>query len=373
MTVSAAGPSRWAYVGEPFVHDIFVSYSHGDPDGIGDSKLELWSHAFVKELESEFRAYRELGADVRIFLDEHRSAAQSVDPLSPLASQLRASVERSALLTVLMSPYYLASEWCRLEREWWSEKQRELTLTPDGRIAVARIWPTDQIWPAPLVDDRGDQLFGFSFFDATRPQPFEWPKPSADSKGPFREELLALVGRLVLKLKETRQRLDEQRLARASVARLTAPGPAIYLHARAENRAAWARAFDALSANGVAVVPGEPDALSTDVKRKQEIRRQRIGIMGGCDAVLILTGANGWNVDEDMVTVGRIDRNSARAQSNRPLPCAVLDVTGAAVATPERKQAARNLNIEWIDATVVGWPSAVRQWLSDIAAIEACA
>ena len=39
-----------SYVGEPFRHDLFVSYSHGD-DGSGGAYLKPWSAAFAHELE----------------------------------------------------------------------------------------------------------------------------------------------------------------------------------------------------------------------------------------------------------------------------------------------------------------------------------
>jgi hypothetical protein len=44
-----------SYVGEPFTHDIFVSYSYGEPDASGTSRLQRWSQAFVRELENEFK------------------------------------------------------------------------------------------------------------------------------------------------------------------------------------------------------------------------------------------------------------------------------------------------------------------------------
>jgi hypothetical protein len=41
------------FLGEPFQHDLFVSYSHGDFDGSGQSNLKTWSQAFGRELEME--------------------------------------------------------------------------------------------------------------------------------------------------------------------------------------------------------------------------------------------------------------------------------------------------------------------------------
>ena len=47
-----------AFVGPPFVHDLFISYSHGGDDGAGNGYLQPWSAAFARELERELRADR---------------------------------------------------------------------------------------------------------------------------------------------------------------------------------------------------------------------------------------------------------------------------------------------------------------------------
>jgi hypothetical protein len=39
-----------SFLGEPFKHDLFVSYSHGDFDRPGDPKLKAWSQAFIRAL-----------------------------------------------------------------------------------------------------------------------------------------------------------------------------------------------------------------------------------------------------------------------------------------------------------------------------------
>ena len=364
-----------AYVGEPFVHDVFVTYSHGDPDGTGESKIKQWSQAFARELESEFRAHPKFAKEVRVFLDQHRRPSHGVDPMAELSEQLRTDIGRAAFLTVLMSPHYLRSKWCQDERKWWREEQLELGLALDGRVAVARIWPTDEPWPDDLVDRRGEQLIGFCFYDKAdaelRPQPFEWPEPGPRSGDPFRRELLALVGRLGLKMEEMRKQLDERSRAREEAAKLAAPGgQVVYLHGRTESSVAWDRAAKALDQSGLVIMPSEPDPVVRDARRLQEIRQRRIETMSGCDALLLVAPEDGRAMDADLVVVGRQDRNSARAMSNRLLPCAVLDGAGPEIATPRRKVAARSLSVEWIDATREPWTPAVQQWLLDVARAE---
>src|SRR5690606_28744330 len=134
-------------------HDLFVSYSHGD-DGSGGAFLKPWSAAFTRELERELRADRRFRASLSVFRDQNHRPSQSIDPLAPLSAQLQAQIAASALLVVLMSPDYLASRWCTDERDWWLAGQTALGLPPEERIAVVRIWPTDEAWPAALTDSR---------------------------------------------------------------------------------------------------------------------------------------------------------------------------------------------------------------------------
>jgi hypothetical protein len=39
-----------AYLSPHFDYDVFVSYSHGDPRGAGESPLKTWSHALIEAL-----------------------------------------------------------------------------------------------------------------------------------------------------------------------------------------------------------------------------------------------------------------------------------------------------------------------------------
>ena len=74
-----------SYVGEPFRHDLFVSYSHGD-DGSGGAYLKPWSAAFTHELERELRADRRFRTSLSVFRDQDHRPEQSLDPMAPLTA-----------------------------------------------------------------------------------------------------------------------------------------------------------------------------------------------------------------------------------------------------------------------------------------------
>jgi hypothetical protein len=354
------------YVGSPFTQDIFVTYSHG-ADREGRPYFREWSTAFAAALDQELRVDRRFRDDLRLFLDTQHRSGQGVDPLDGLSEQLCGHIGATALLVVLMSPDYLESGWCARERQWWYESQAARSMPANARVAVVRIMPTQSKWPSLLLDSAGQELLGFTFFSngPDVPRPLGW----TDLPGPFGTEfkkaLLGLVGQLYSHLDTMRKRVDEKSRADAEVARLAqASGQTIYLHGRPDAHNAWEATATALGSSGFAVVPGEPDEIQPDQKRAQEIRERRVGALSECDALLILATNDGRALDDDLVVVGKHDRQSARARSNRLLPCAVLDTVGAPVATTVRKTTARVVQADWLDATQPDWASGISGWLT---------
>jgi hypothetical protein len=329
----------------------------------------LWSQGFIRELESELRVHPKFGRDLALFFDNHHRPEQGLDPMMGLTKQLQEDIGATALLIVLMSDHYLKSQWCADERDWWVQNQAESGLTHEERIALARIWPTSDTWPPALVDERGNPLVGICFYDKeradVRPQPYEWPVPDPSSKGPFRDRLLDLVGWIWRRLELVKTRMDERNRAQRDATKLAEDtGQVLYLHGRVEHAQAWEKANEALNAKGFTVLPGEPDTVESDPAKAREIRRRRVETLSGCDALLLMGTEDGRALDADLVVVGRWDRQSARAFSNRLLPCGLLDTVGGPVATAERAKAARGLQVDWIDCTREVWTRDVQDWLT---------
>jgi hypothetical protein len=353
-----------SYVGAPFTQDLFVSYSHGS-DAAGNAFLAAWSLAFAKALETELRYDERLRDQLRLFIDLDHRPERGVDPLLPLTEQLRDQIGGSALLVVLMSGDYLRSSWCKQERDWWQQRQAELGLAHDGRIAVVRAAPCDG-WPDLFKDSAGQPLVGFTFFAAVEGviRPLGWTDPAGAFGTEFKRAILGLVGRLGVALDKTKATLDERRRTQSDVAKLAQQGgQAIYLHGRSEYTPLWQSTAMALNEEGFAVLPGEPERIDADPKTQQKARAQRVELMSECDALLLLGTGDGHALDADLVTIGKHDRQSARARSNRLLPCGVLNTAGDAVVTDVRKRTARNLQADWLEATQKTWTTDVARWL----------
>jgi len=363
-----------AYVGSPFEHDLFISYSHGD-DGKGRGILRPWSQAFARELENELRFDFRLTRSLNVFFDAGERPGEGIDPMDGLHPQLQAHAGSSGLLVVLMSPHYLASRWCERERSWWLDGQHALGLPTQERIAIVRMAPTEPPWPAEFCDAQGEPLVGFQFHERVGTcRPLGWTElPDAFGKD-FRAALVELAGHLALKLDALKVRTAALQRIQDEARRLQAHGgQAIYLHGRDDNRTTWERTALALSDEGFAVFPGEPDPPVSEPEARLKLNEQRVDTLGNCDALLLLGTADGRALDLDLMEVGRHNRQSARARSHRLLPCGVLDTVGPPVATEIRKRAARNLQADWLDGTTEPWLPRVHQWLTDkgTAAVQA--
>lgn len=356
-----------AYVGAPFVHDIFISHAHGD-DREGNPLLLPWSQAFAAELETELRVDRRYRESLSVFFDTKLRRGEGIDPMEGLTPQLEAQVRGSAILVVLMSPDYLDSKWCPREREWWAGGQKELGFPTDDRVAVVRILPTTEPWPPLLCEPPGEPLLGFLFFhdESGVARPLGWAELPGALGPAFKKALLGIVGRLSTRLDSVRARVEALRLAQEGATKLQeAQGQSIYLHGRADPGKRWEQTARTLTDSGFAVFPGEPDPPASAPEALLTLREQRVEVLSNCDALLLLPNDDGRSLDVDLVTVGRHDRESARARSRRSLlPCGVLDTVGPSVATDVRRRTAKNLKTDWLDGTREPWTDRIRTWLA---------
>jgi hypothetical protein len=364
------------FLGEPFKHDLFVSYSHGDADGSGRSPLGEWSRDFVADLERQLRQIH-LFREVSIFLDQNERPGRGVDPTEPLSQQLKEEISASALLVVLMTPHYLASTWCTQERDWWLERVARNTIGAGGHIFVCRVLPNvtippwkpeedDGMWPDALKDSVGHTLTGFWFhtredvhFDTV---PFKWDGSTHDTNE-YNTARRLLIRHITIRLAEIRQKLEEQRRDEDNRTKLMQPGvKMIYLHARERQRQSWQRAREALVRSGYLVYPAAPEPNLLDqpllnLKEIREARQKRIFQLAECDAILMLCSDTGAEIEIDLPAIGRNDRESARDISGKLLPCAVLDQVGQPI------EAATALAIEHLDGCHPGWELHVASWL----------
>ena len=271
-------------------------------------------------------------------------------------------------MVVLMSPHYLKSRACEKERcQWFEKTESEAFAEPRGRILFARILPVfDQDWPAEFRDGVGSPPIGQWFFDqpgGPKTRPFGWPDPTGDS-GEFRDQIIELAGDIGVRLRALREAVERKKRLAVNEEKLRATqGQALYLHARQLNLPRWEAARQQLVSAGFFVAPATPEKTgsSSDI---DDFDHESVRAMTGCDGVLLVAGDDLNHLVSDLAVVGHQRRNSAKAKSRRPLPCAVVDHGLSLNDKVVLQQSAKNMQIDWLSASTSGWPSDVRTWLN---------
>ena len=345
-----------AYLSPHFDYDVFVSYSHGDPRRAGESPLKTWSHALIEALIADITSLSDEFDELAVWYD------RDLDPTLQLTPELRRKVKAAAVLMILMSPRYLKSTWCGDERTWFQE-QIEDRAADEGRVFIVRAVPTDEgAWPDFLRDERGHAIVGFRFHSPPRQQgdiiePFGWPD-LINRNEPFRRELATLRTVLTRRLRELKKRVARRATA-PPVSAIPERQPRIYLHARPEHAELRAEIDSVLRKHGECIiVPLPPSACSGDPVGWMEESKARITAVRYCDALALLRPSADPAFVGDLLDVGVDERERVRVARGAPLPCAVLDRSGA----PLEVDAAR-FGIERFELGNPQWPAAFLAWI----------
>jgi hypothetical protein len=354
-----------SFLGEPFKHDLFVSYSHGAFKGQHDSDLKLWSQKFANGLRSELAGSGEFD-EISVFLDEVDRSDENVDRTAELTGLLRERVRGSALFTLLMTPQYLKSKWCLQELDWWCKKHHPDTLGAGGRMFPCRVRPTEQTtWPEVIKD-----VVGYFCYDRNKPpdkaRPFTYMGAPGDLDD-YKDLLVDVAGDMMQRLRAIRSVLDERRRQEEHARRLIEANPeggqVVFLHARPRAAATWEAACERLLGEKFSVFPDRPIPMAADGGLDPEYQTQ----ITKSDAVLLLGTEDGPAIDTDIIVIGRNFRNLAAA-TKAFLPCAILNMVGDPLKTDRRVRNASNLGMGWIDSTINDWPIRVRSWLVETSA-----
>lgn len=339
--------------------DVFFSYSHAAFKGQSQSEMKRWSQKLAMDLREELS---QSGLEnLSLYLDESNREDESVDPTEELGKQLKRKVSSAALLVLAMTPDYLRSHWCRLERDWWVERNDPDRLAAGGRVFIARARPTDSgAWPNELKN-----LPGYFFYHKDEPhdlaRPFTY-RGSDDDLNQYNKALYKLSGGLVRKLKAVREILDQRHKEWEHKRKVTAEsGQILYLCGRRENTREWEETCNLLQDQRFIVNPDRPQPLTDNGGLDVEYRKQLLS----SDGLLILGTEDGRAVDSDMVVIGRSYRNLAIAERGSPLPCAVFDTIGQPLKHKRRLRNAENMRIAWIDGTSPNWSHQLLNWLRE--------
>jgi nucleotide-binding universal stress UspA family protein len=181
-----------------YKHDIFVSYAHVDDVPIVEGRG--WVSTFVDQLRRSL-AMRLGRADAySIWMDRWLNGNE------PFSDALLQNIKQSAALVIILSPGYLASEWCRRESNAFLETIRNKSHADRRvfrRVFIVQIRPTDRNdWPQEFTN-----LVGYQFWQVTDDDtPLTLGFPSLDGRD---DEYFSRLERLVRDLVDLMKTLAE--------------------------------------------------------------------------------------------------------------------------------------------------------------------
>lgn len=203
-----------------YKHDIFVSYAHVD-DMPFPGVDKGWVTTLIETLE--ILLAQKLGRKEAYSLWMDRQLSQHVN----LTPEILDNLGKTATLLVILSPGYLASEWCLREKDTFLE------LVGDRQSSGSRIFivERDQVG----LDDRPEQfadLLGYRFWvqegegNPPRVLGAPWPDPKNPENMSYFDQLTRLATHLADELKHLKE-VEASAAKSGAVAAAAAPGAAV--------------------------------------------------------------------------------------------------------------------------------------------------
>jgi hypothetical protein len=360
-----------AYLAPDFRHDIFFSYPHADADKRGGSELKEWSQRFAKDLRGNLISSKK-HQKLSLFVDQGPRKGERLDEATTPSRGLDEAAN-AALLVALMSPWYLASPWCKGEREAWAKGiggEAGRIAEEFGRAFVMRVQDTgEEPWPPEFSDAENNENLGFWLYDRAEEfaAPLGWIGDAKDL-GKYRRKLQHVKQRLLQRLDQLHVRLKEERDESENRRGLLGQGEGlttVYVHARLTAKAAFDQACEQLTSTQFYPIPTQPEPLRPD-GRLTDKERERLQVAN----VLLVVGTEENDLSIDMAVVGRHARSLAMAETPKILPGAVLDKIGTPGCCGRLQSRASIAGLYWIDGRNLGWPAKLREHLIHTATAE---
>ena len=140
-------------------HDLFISYVHVDDALVFGAR---WVSTLVRDLRNLLAQKMGRHEAFSMWWDEiNLRGNHAVTP------EIRTTLQESTTLLLVLSPGYLASQWCRQEMKLFFEVLRG---KHQGRVFVVekQVLDEDQLWPAELSDLKGYRFWYRDEHDQTR-------------------------------------------------------------------------------------------------------------------------------------------------------------------------------------------------------------
>lgn len=238
-------------------HDLFISYSHKDNRQVLlDSECSRWVSTLAITLEQRLsdRMHPEL---VDIWRD-----TTNLEGNSALDESLLERARCSDLFLLVLSPYYLASDFCAVELRAFSHSAEKRELDATARIFVVHRTPTRRETRPGVIRD----LIGYEFFrenpDTKKIEVFGDPLPSKKLPTEYHEAVQNLVESIAKQLERIRKQARPKK-KEGSADTFFPVEKAVYLAPGTPDLAKWhKRLRNHFESAGYRVLPDEREQLS---------------------------------------------------------------------------------------------------------------
>ncbi len=187
-----------------YENDIFVSYAHVDNVPLPGAE-EGWVSTLMKGLNTRLAQLLGRGEDFSFWRDPKLSAHE------PLTGQLLSALERSAALLIVLSPGYLASEWCLREKNTFLQLTRQRVRAGSRFFVVERHRFQPEEKPEELRE-----LLDYRFWlmepESNRLRILGEPKPDPTDLR-YYDKLNDLASDLAEELKRLQQTAEQQKVS----------------------------------------------------------------------------------------------------------------------------------------------------------------
>lgn len=166
-----------------YEHDVFVSYAHVDDQpfiegGAGLGRSSGWVSTLVRHLKNEMAQKFGRSDAVSVWFDSHNLRGNH-----RLIDEIAARLERAGIFVAILSPGYIASQWCLDEARLFAQG---CGGDPGRRLFVIEKAPLDGEAAPPAC--AGRRAYRFWYIDrAEQPRTFAIPQPHADEIDYFRQ------------------------------------------------------------------------------------------------------------------------------------------------------------------------------------------
>ena len=259
-----------------YEHDLFISYAHIDNQPL-TAEQQGWVTRFHATLAAQLSM--RLGSVAHIWRDD-KLRGNDV-----FTDEIVQQFGRTALLVSVLTPRYLASDWCRRElAAFCDEAARSGGLAPGNKARVFKVVKTPVDDQTTLPQQVRDTK-GYEFFTDCDGAPLELD-PAYGVR--FSEAYFRMVGILAWELAQQLKTLQADPGQAANDAPAVEAGPAVYLaECTADRREARAALEAELKLHGLRVLPDRP------LPRDDEARyvADSAGMLARCALSIHLVGS----------------------------------------------------------------------------------